>query len=47
MDTVDSQALRELEGVTRLGLGRQGTRGTSGQTPAPSWRTGKTGARSR
>ena len=31
MDTVDSQALRELEGVTRLGLGRQGTRGTSGQ----------------
>ena len=31
MDTVDSQALRELEGVTRLGLGRQGAGRTSGQ----------------
>lgn len=31
MEAVDSQALWELEGVTRLGLGRQGAGGASGQ----------------
>ena len=31
MDAVDSQALWELEGVNRLGLGQPGAGGTSGQ----------------